>query len=179
MRRLESRKGRVRLAFRPFRNRKTAKGESETEEFPDRLLVRGRELVVVELVWPHPAMVVDTNVLDGTAHVLAAVDAEIDVVALVRVLDVNHAGADRHGDAHLLVELALQSLRIALACFYAPAGELPEQRQRGVGRALGDEVFPVMLDHRPDHADLPAHDVSAGLPPRTRELPLIASLHPS
>ena len=90
----------------------------------------------------------------------AAVDAEVDVVALVRVLDVDDAVADLDLDPHLLAELARERLRVGLARLDAAAGELPQERQRRARRALGDEVLPVLLDHRPDDPDLPAHFMS-------------------
>src|SRR5690242_16366618 len=68
----------------------------EPEQLRDGLLVGGRELEGVELVRPDPAVVVHAEVLDGAAHVLAAVHAEVDVVVLVRVLDVDDALADGH-----------------------------------------------------------------------------------
>src|SRR3990172_8044526 len=149
----------------PSPREKTANGEShllEAEQLSDRLLVGGRELVAVELVRPHPAVIVHADVLDRAARVLATVDAEVDVVALVGVLDVDHASAYRDGDPHLLPQFARQRLLIALAGLDAPTGELPQERQRCVRRTLGDEVLSIALDHRPDHADLPAHVLSTG-----------------
>ena len=62
---------------------------------------------------------------------LAAVDAEVDVVTLVAVLDVDDALAHRHGDAHLLAQLAREGLLVGLARLHAAARELPQERKRG------------------------------------------------
>src|SRR5689334_11727669 len=68
-------------------------GALEAQQLRDRLLVGGGELVVVELVRGDPAVIVDADVLDLALGEAATIDAEVDVVALVPVLDVDHAVA--------------------------------------------------------------------------------------
>ena len=56
--------------------------------------------------------------------------------------------AGRVPDAQLLLELAGERLFEALAGFDLPAGELPFEGMRLVGRALSDQDFAVLLENR-------------------------------
>ena len=122
---------------------------------------RGRELVLVELVGAHPPVGVDAEVLDGAGDEPAAVDAEVDVVAAYACSTWITRSPTSTSMPISSRELARERGGVGLAGLDAAAGELPEQRQRGRRRPLRDEVLPVLLDHRPDDADLPAH-----VPPR-------------
>src|SRR5512137_3007381 len=105
-------------------------------------------------------MVVHPRVLDRPGPDLAAVDAEVDVVAGIGVLDVDDPLPDPDGDVHLLLQLAGQRLLVGLPRLHPPAGKLPEKRQGGRGRALGDEVAAILLDHPAHDPDLAPHDPS-------------------
>src|SRR4051794_15236553 len=106
---------------RPVRASASDEGRLEPQQSRDRLLVGGRKLVPIELVRADPPMVVDAEVLDRAANQPAPVHAEIDVVALVRVLDVDDAAADLDGDRHLLRQLARERRGIRLAGLDAAA----------------------------------------------------------
>ena len=64
------------------------------EQLSDRLLVCRGELVLVHLLRRDPAVVVHFLVIDLTAREPAAIDAEVNVVMRIAVLDVDDAIAD-------------------------------------------------------------------------------------
>ena len=129
----------------------------QIEQLGDRLLVRSRKFVLVHLLGGDPAVIVHLLVVDLPLEQLAAIDAEVDVVVRIGVLDVDDAVADVHLDLHLLAQLARQGGLVSLSLFHPSPGEFPQERQ-GRGRtALGDQVLAVLLEHRGDDPDLRRH----------------------
>src|SRR5512133_295312 len=133
------------------------RSRSETEELREALLVRGRELVAVELLREDPPMIIHAQVADLAPRVAAAIHAEVDVVALVPVLHVNDALEHQDLDSQRLTQRAREGLLGALARLHLAAGELPEEREDRARLPLGDQVAPVALDHSTDDSDLPSH----------------------
>src|SRR5476651_1375392 len=72
------------------------KSVRQIEQLRDGFLVGGREFVLVHLVGRNPAVVVDASVGDFAAGQLAAIDAEVDVVVRVAVVDMDDPISDVH-----------------------------------------------------------------------------------
>src|SRR5512133_3819894 len=133
------------------------RSRSETEELREALLVRGGELIAVELLRKDPPMIVHAQVADLVPRVAAAIHAEVDVVALILVLHVNHPLEHQDLDAQRLTELACEGRLVALAGLHLAAWELPEEREDRARLPLGDQVAPIAFDHATDDSDLPSH----------------------
>ena len=132
----------------------------QVEKLRERLLVRGRELVLVQVLRVHPAVprvIVNAAVRNRALLDRAAIDREVDLVGGVDVVHLDRALADLDLEAQLFGDLAGEGLRVALAVLDAAAGKFPEQRQRSARAALRDQVAAIFFEHGGDNADAMGH----------------------
>ena len=120
------------------------------EKHVERLLIGRGEVVVVELFLGHPAMVVHAQVGNLGRGELTSIDAEVDVVVRVGVLDVQDALVNDRLDAHQFAQLTPERRLFGLSGLDLASGKLPEQRQHGFWGTLGDQVAAIPNDERAD-----------------------------